>query len=106
MSTESQHPESQHPGEQDVLSVMRHWVATPPCHTAARVIRDEGEIAQYREQGWTVSGPFVLEAEHAQGAVDLLREARAMLPHGAFAGHRHDERHDLIARIDSVLGGQ
>jgi hypothetical protein len=98
--------ESQYPGGQDVLIVMRHWVATPPCQTAARVVRDEAEIAEYREKGWTVTGPFVLEAEHSQVAVDLLREARAILPHGAFAGHRHDERHDLIARIDFALGGK
>src|SRR4051812_5422173 len=96
--------ESQDSGGDDVLSVTRHWVATPSSQTAARVIRDEAEIAEYRGQGWTVTGPFVLEAEHSQGAVDLLREARAILPHGAFAGYRHDERHDLIARIDVALG--
>lgn len=39
------------------------------------------------------------------GAVDLLREAREILPHGAYAGWRHDERHALIKRIDAALGG-
>ena len=47
----------------------------------------------------------LLDLPPTEGAVGLLREARELLPHGAYAGYRHDERGGLIERIDAALGG-
>lgn len=64
-------------------------------------LKDTGEAISGTTINWREEA-LALEAQLAE-AVSLLREARAILPHGAFAGHRHDERHDLIARIDAAL---
>jgi hypothetical protein len=53
-------------------------------------------------------GPVEFEyvpSQPLRGVVDLLREARELLPHGAYAGWRHDERGELVKRIDAALGG-
>lgn len=53
------------------MDLLRHWVVKPPRWNGKiteQYVVNEIEVGDFRTQGWTVEGPFVLEAD--AGAVD------------------------------------
>jgi hypothetical protein len=74
----------------------RHWLAN-----GTRVLTTEDEAAEWRDGGWTVTGPYMLEEATATTALDELR--RQMVAVAEWA-----ERYDgeIAGTIRDVLDGR
>lgn len=70
-----------------VMNETRHWLADHSAWSSnpTIVINHEHEIASFERDGWTVRGPFVLEAS------ELPEEMRVMLLRYGFATRRRDD---------------
>lgn len=66
----------------DVMDVLRHWVVTSPSEPVSRLaVLTEANAKVYTDHGWTRRGPFVLEAQQPQGAVQEIERLRSVLGH-------------------------
>jgi hypothetical protein len=94
--------------EVDRTVIERCWI-TPGEFGGTKVLYDEADANAWRKAGFEVTGPWVLEAQQPQGAVETLRritgDAGPPYPDWYFAGRAEDREQAMKTEARRALGG-
>lgn len=90
-----------------------HWLVSRPSHgrDMGPFVAWEADISDYREQGWTVEGPFV-HADDERGGVEAIKALRGRVermkvhPDPRESAYAHGYQAAVTDALEALTGGR